>query len=214
MDANVVDVKGVSRDWVIADLYSKRGVSQADIGRAFRISRERVRQILTRAGVDTQTIETEKRKRLWRECSCGKLFYGGDKRRKSCSAKCRSKRHHFVYECELCGKPHTVFKSASKRMANRFCSNSCRGAWLSKSLKTKKGKLNYYGRYNPREIVKQYFRLNRVHVVTYKDGNRENRDIKNLLVYKNHSELMKHLTGVEGIKPVWDGSSVRGTNGS
>lgn len=66
---------------------------------------------------------------------CQKLFlvrpYQAESK-KYCTQECRSAHNRITLQCECCGKPFWVFKSALDYQSKRFCSMTCRKAVMSK----------------------------------------------------------------------------------
>jgi len=127
--------------------------SGAKVGRKFGISRERTRQILKKAGVDTKASNWgDKRKVTCPEC-------GGKKNEGSILCEsCRTTRHRDAYIDVACTECETLFKIlASKviRMINKYdqqaflCSNPCKTAWVSRNYGFPKGV--YQGNHQPRK---------------------------------------------------------------
>ncbi|MCD6421954.1 DUF2116 family Zn-ribbon domain-containing protein [bacterium] len=110
-------------------------LSCAEIGRRVGLTRERVRQILSKFKLPTRA----KREPQGYCAFCGKPLY---KKRKFCSARCRSDYSKFcvvVCKCANCGKLFkrklSGMKYHRKHGGNLFCSKKCTGAYLGRMRK-------------------------------------------------------------------------------
>lgn len=106
----------------------------AALGKKVGLARERVRQILKRAGLKTSTHK--KHYCRW----CGKPMKSG---RQSCSEKCRAARAAHRYQslritvlCETCGKGtqrrrrHVTHAETQRGYQHTWCNKVCQGKWL------------------------------------------------------------------------------------
>jgi hypothetical protein len=110
-------------------------MTMADIGRKFGVTREDVRQVLSKAGLPT---------RKWKQsfiCSyCGKLLTGHGSM--FCSRECYKNYHRVELQCDQCGqlfrrRLSEVRATLKRRFENRsesklwFCGHKCQGYWLA-----------------------------------------------------------------------------------
>lgn len=112
------------------------------LGAKYDISRERVRQILSRYGEQTKHYE-----QTYDCIQCGKPFI--KKGSRFCSKECSFNYHHLKLTCSWCGKEFyrrvcefLSYKSRSKGMShgtNYYCSKKCQGLWLAHNYGFKKG---------------------------------------------------------------------------
>ena len=100
------------------------------------VSRERVRQILQKAGLPTSFISGPHR------CgSCGKTLTYNVRKFGMCMSCLKASRHSQVYEgfiCEICGQPFerrmAEVRVAQKRVLRiRWCSKACQGKAMGKA---------------------------------------------------------------------------------
>ena len=121
------------------------------IGDKYHVSRERVRQILIRAGENTAGVRSSI------PCVyCGKPLPPGHI--KYCSLECRVKATNITIECPVCGKLFTRTKSSllyrlnhkqrvnGKTVQHIFCSEKCRGVYAGNNYGFKAHPNNIRGR--------------------------------------------------------------------
>lgn len=98
----------------------------AEIARQVGISRERVRQILSKLGLPTDT-------RVSRLCIVCSKRLNGKANYKYCSKDCQYQDSHILVRCDNCGNLKQVGKShiitQTKRYQHFFCSKYCRSQW-------------------------------------------------------------------------------------
>ncbi|MCK9369960.1 hypothetical protein M0R04_08660 [Candidatus Dojkabacteria bacterium] len=105
--------------------------NRSKIANHYNISRERVRQILSSAGVNTRHLQPPKQPKL---CKCGNVIT--DKYYKYCK-KCREVKLRCV-NCNKLFKRHLSdinYRVKVNYNNNFLCSNKCKGEFLSKTKK-------------------------------------------------------------------------------
>ena len=98
-----------------------------EIGEAVDLTRERVRQILTDANLNTKSLA-----RMYPPlplcATCNKTLH--NKRLKFCSQKCQYPNGQTTFQCATCGISKTVmtsvYKARMKRNSTMNCSRTCR----------------------------------------------------------------------------------------
>ncbi len=109
------------------------------IGKQVGVSRERIRQLLKKAGLETHS--TGNHRRAWRPCAmeCGRLTL-----RTYCSRKCSAAAYHLrmstVLTCTQCGKEflrqNALIRTRAKNYlgkyttTNVFCNKVCQGRYV------------------------------------------------------------------------------------
>jgi hypothetical protein len=106
-------------------------------------------------------------------------------------------------QCTHCHKTIQRARHAVKSTHRLFCSKTCYYA--------SRANPNYHqwrhGQRKAREIVRQYFHLERHHVVHHWDGDNWNYTVQNLAVFASQSDHMEYHHGVF-IPPLWDGRDI------
>lgn len=104
-------------------------LSSQDIAKKLGVSRERIRQILSRENLPVRRVRTFKYK-----CNhCGKPTNN----RLFCSMKCQSDYHTISLTCDFCGKLFNRKSYAEQRNIRIhnseliFCTKQCQGSWLA-----------------------------------------------------------------------------------
>jgi len=102
------------------------------IGERFNVSRERIRQILKKAGLPT------KAQILRKYClHCGKKRK--NRYRNYCSKACYHYDTHTLIPCDVCGRlseyhiKRVLWLQARGKQQHFFCSKHCNGIWLGKN---------------------------------------------------------------------------------
>lgn len=126
------------RDRVIELKNDNRFITQVEIGNEVGVSRERVRQILNKVGLNNASEIREKKKR---ERTCA--YCGNPRSRnnhKYCSRACACKAHRVDVTCEECGSTVNrtlsetkVYENYRNRHKHFFCDRVCFGKWVGKN---------------------------------------------------------------------------------
>lgn len=76
--------------------------------------------------------------------TCGIEFYSNSKSKRFCSNKCcaKSKENRIKFNCEYCGKEHSVIESEYNKNKHHFCSKICYDKWQKDN--TPKGEDNIH----------------------------------------------------------------------
>ena len=120
-------------DAIVAYRQANPTLTLKAIGSRYGVSRERVRQILKRAGAQTRALRTP-----LQPCPvCGESV--GRTAKRFCSRACYSASIRIMLVCEECGAP---FPRSAKLHAFRvqqgqrhiFCNNRCTGAWIGRTF--------------------------------------------------------------------------------
>ncbi len=99
-----------------------------EIGQKYNVSRERIRQVLSKHGLSTKALVIKS------ACmNCNKVIY---KSQKFCSRECQHEYARIPVACQQCGK---IFKRYQSEITYRFrensehrffCSRKCLGGWV------------------------------------------------------------------------------------
>lgn len=120
----------ISKEQVgLARIYRPYATLQ-EIGNDFRVTRERIRQILASLHLPTRHIAL--RWQRMKPClNCGELTLN-----KFCSHECLNAHYRTMVVCGVCGKefPQRIkdrdYRKNHRGYQHTFCSNQCQGKWL------------------------------------------------------------------------------------
>ena len=114
--------------------------------------------------------------------------------------------------CETCGKVFEKHRAYFRLRIKNYCSPQC----YYDSIKNPDYIQHRQGSTNARKAILECgYRLDDNEIVHHIDGNQDNNDPNNLMVFKNNSEHMRwHRAGKEesGVIPVWPEVEVKDTN--
>ena len=108
-----------------------------------------------------------------------------------------------TYSCTVCGKEATMGRAYFRKRKHVFCGQECYFAWLK------------HGNGNPlimhrnssriaRSIVGKLYNLRPGHIVHHEDRNQFNNEPKNLKVFANQGDHVRHHRGFE-VPILWEG---------
>lgn len=132
----------------IVKLFCEDGLTGNQIGKQFGLSRERIRQILKRQGINPRECKLllEYPPRLCPQCNEIISLQKRMLKRKFCSKQCRFVSTHETYHCQECGKAFQLYKKTyCSYPTKKYCSNPCKWqAWAkqrhwTKSFKYQRG---------------------------------------------------------------------------
>jgi hypothetical protein len=104
--------------------------------------------------------------------------------------------------CGNCGQGLRRARFRWHATVNHFCGSKC----YFKSLENSGYKPWRQGQRIGRDVVSDYFSLDRGYVVHHVDGNSRNNDIKNLWVFRNHADHMSYHRAGRG-RPIFIGGN-------
>lgn len=112
-----------------------------------------------------------------------------------------SKRPRKV-KCYWCGKIVERPRCRIRRHKHFFCNFDCYRGWLQRG--------NYIasrqGSREARRLVSMFFKLKEGYIAHHIDGNQNNNDVSNLMVFKNQKDHLRFHREIPGVKPLWSGS--------
>jgi len=117
-----------------------------------------------------------------------------------------TKKRKLAVSCSCCGKEIMRHKQRLRTNKNHFCDQECYTAFLEA------GNGNPYifsrqGQRVGRAVVSNYFKLKEWFVVHHKDRNNMNNNPKNLMVFANNGDHVRHHRGFR-VEPLWDGAVI------
>jgi len=104
--------------------------------------------------------------------------------------------------CDKCGKEFKAHRSRLRMRRKHYCSVKC----YYDSIDNPDYNGNRQGQIKARRVVKEFFPLSEENVVHHRDGDNENNDPVNLMVFANQSAHMRwHRAGGKesGVIPLW-----------
>lgn len=119
-------------------------------------------------------------------------------------AKLERRSYWVERPCAHCGRPVRRRRAQAKRTRNSFCNGRCYAAHLHNPSYIASRR----GMRLAREYVMFWFHLQERHVVHHVDGDENNNNSFNLMVFANHADHMRwHRAGGEksGAVPLWRG---------
>lgn len=108
--------------------------------------------------------------------------------------------------CTCCAKVFSKHRCQVRRQKHVFCSEECYFAWL-KHGNGKPFIKNEHGKRVARKVVSKYFTVLLGQVVHHEDRNQFNNHIKNLKVFANNGDHVRHHRGFI-VNILFDGSMV------
>jgi len=112
-------------------------------------------------------------------------------------------KHPMTVSCSACGAAIQRTKGRIRKQLHHFCHLDCYTAYLQAG----NGKpyiQSRNGQKIARTVVAVYFALQAGHVVHHEDRNTLNNDLKNLKVFANQGDHVRHHRGFD-VEPIWDG---------
>ena len=134
IDTHLLPIKLTNREKVSLLRQATPDMPAIRIAEALNISRERVRQLLSEAGLQTHFL------RHYGWCTlCGSAMPAT--RKDYCSNKCRTTAKRVTFQCDYCGKDKTLIRAAYNAQKRRgykhmYCSVQCRnlGKWALRAV--------------------------------------------------------------------------------
>lgn len=138
--------------------------------------------------------------------SCAKLAKWGEVSRQGLwkamkKAGVEKNRGSSMTVCDTCGKEFEKFNCQLKLRIKNYCSPEC----YYKSIENPDYMPNRHGQRIAKKVVLECgYYIGENEVIHHIDGNNKNNDPKNLLVFKNQSDHMKHhRNGNDDVVPIW-----------
>ena len=111
-----------------------------------------------------------------------------------------TKKGKITVSCSHCGKSIQRHKYIVRRTLNNFCDYKCYYQFLSLNSFIE----NRHGSRVGRALIHRYYSLLPEQIVHHIDGNQNNNDIKNLMVFANQGDHIRFHRGFD-VLALWDG---------
>ena len=115
-------------------------------------------------------------------------------------------KHRISVSCTACGKEVLRTKGRIRKQLHHFCSEKCYYDYL-KAGNGYPYIQSRHGQRIGRSIVSKYFNLGTNHIVHHEDRNTLNNQLRNLKVFRNQGDHVRHHRGFD-VEPAWDGSLI------
>lgn len=107
-------------------------------------------------------------------------------------------------KCGWCGSAILVLRNRAARARVSYCNSAC----YQEKIRSAEYQTWRHGQRIAHEVVSGFFALVYGNVVHHRDGDQDNNDLANLMVFATHGDLMRwHRGGGEasGVVPLWRG---------
>ena len=121
-------------------------------------------------------------------------------------ANINTSKRKLLVSCTTCGNELLRTKGRIRKQLHHFCSEQCYYDYL-KAGNGYPYIQNRHGQRLARSLVSKYITLGTNHIVHHENRNCLDNRIKNLKVFRNQGDHIRHHRGFD-VEPLWDGSLI------
>ncbi len=119
---------------------------------------------------------------------------------------CDTSKRLILVSCTTCGKEILRTKGRIRKQLHHFCDENCYYVFLEAGNGFPYIQ-NRHGQRIARSIVSKHFTLGTNHIVHHENRNTLDNRLKNLKVFRNQGDHVRHHRGFD-VEPLWSGTSV------